>query len=357
MLPPEKKLTPRRIVLLAAFLAVLTALTIWRLGTPWGATRGVFAESIAGETMGTTYHVTLVTSEPLPEEHRNRVAAQIADELAAVNRLMSTYDPESELSRFNAADGTELFPLSPETLQVLEYAQQVSVETGGAFDVTVGPLVAAWGFGAGASITPPDDAALAALREQVGYEKILLDTESSAARKAVPNLRVDLSAIAKGYGVDQVAQLLDSRGFENYLIEIGGEVRTRGANPDGDPWQVAIERPIEDGRAIQRTVPLSGESMATSGDYRIYYERDGRRVSHTIDPRTGRPIEHNLASVSVIHDQCAFADAYATALNVLGPEQGLALAETLNLPALFIIRTDNGFEETATSHFAMAYQN
>ena len=356
MLPPEKKLTRRRVVVLALFLFVLTALTVWRLGTPWGVESGIFMEKIAGETMGTTYHVTLITDEALEDNYRDRIAAQIADELAAVNRLMSTYDPDSEISRFNAADHSDPFPVSPATLEVLEYAQRVSVESDGAFDVTVAPLVAAWGFGAGASITPPEATELAALREQVGYDKIILDLASKSVRKTAPAVRIDLSAIAKGYGVDQVAELLDARGFENYLVEIGGEVRTRGTNQNGLPWQVAIERPVDGGRAIQRIVPLSGQSMATSGDYRVFYERDGRRFSHTVDPRTGRPIEHDLASVSVIHTQCAFADAYATALNVLGPEEGVRLAETLDLPALFIVRREDGFEEFATSLFKTRYK-
>jgi thiamine biosynthesis lipoprotein len=230
---------------------------------------------------------------------------------------------------------------------VFRLAQQISQLSGGAFDVTVGPLVNAWGFGPEEWTGGPDPETLAGLMERVGFDKLILDNRG--VRKTRPDLSCDLSAIAKGYGADRAAQALDRLGLENYQVEVGGEICTRGHNRQGDPWSVAIEKPDPLARSIFRIVHLSGEAIATSGDYRNFREVDGVRLSHTIDPQTGRPVAHCLASASVIDRQCARADALATALMVLGPEKGPELARRERLAAFFVLHDGNNrFTSMAT---------
>ena len=311
--------------------------------------------SYSGQTMGTSYTAKLrVLCAHIRDGLVCRtIEGKIAATLESVNARMSTYSPDSELSRFNAAPAGVPFSVSPETVEVFVLAREVSEPTGGAFDVTVGPLVNAWGFGPEERHEKtPDEATLAALRERVGYTMVHVDAAADTLTKDRADIYCDLSAIAKGYAVDLVAQALDQAGGTDYMVEVGGEVRTKGLNMEGKPWRIAIEKPSPGGRAIQLVVPLSGLAMATSGDYRNYYEVEGQRFSHTIDPRTGRPIEHNLASVTVLHDRCALADAYATALMVLGADEGLAMAERLGLKALLIVRHgQTDYEERPTTAF------
>lgn len=303
---------------------------------------------LTGLTMGTTY--TIKIADPGAEARATETAQDIGVLLQQVNNIFSTYREDSELSRFNNNDGSAPFSLSDDLRRVFEISLEVSRQTRGAFDITVGPLVNAWGFGPDNPTHPPTGDEIAALRERIGYEKLTL--ENGALSKARPDVYCDLSAVAKGYGVDCVAHKLDELGIANYMVEIGGEVRTRGTHTAGTPWQIAIEKPVTGQRTVERVVPLSDLSMATSGDYRNFFESNGRRYSHTIDPRTGQPIEHRLASVSVLHAECAWADAYATALNVLGPDDGYALAQRLGLQALFVVRNDDGsFSEKATPTF------
>jgi thiamine biosynthesis lipoprotein len=238
-------------------------------------------------------------------------------------------------------------------IRVFLLAQEVSEASGGAFDVTVGPIVNTWGFGPVKQARPPTDAEIAAARADVGYRLLAIDAAAGTIAKARPDMYADLSAIAKGFGVDQVARALDARGIGRYMVEVGGEVRVRGTNAAGVPWQVGIERPDETVQRAQLVVPMANVSMATSGDYRNYFEKDGRRFSHEIDPTTGHPIRHRLASVTVLAPECAFADAYATALLVLGPERGYALALKKGLAAYFIERRpEGGFAERQTPAFA-----
>jgi thiamine biosynthesis lipoprotein len=292
--------------------------------------------------MGTNYSVKLAVAD-LPAEERAAIRRIIEARLGRVDRLMSTYRPDSELSRFNRHGANEPFPVAPETLAVFRIAHEVSDLSGGAFDVTVGPLVAAWGFGAADPIpAPPPDAELERLRARVGFERIQIDADAGTLAKTVAGAVCDLSAIAKGYAVDQVAAALEEKGYGDFLVEIGGEVRARGQRLDGAFWRVAIERPDSAPRGAFEVIPLRDVALATSGDYRNYYEVAGRRISHTIDPRSGRPVEHALASVSVLHADAIHADALATALNVLGPEAGYALAESEGLAAYFIVRRADG---------------
>ena len=308
--------------------------------------------SFRGETMGTTFEVKVVV-ESLSKARQSELQTRIHSELDGVNEKMSHYREDSELSRFNRSREIEPFSISSNTFEVFRQAEELSELTRGAFDVTVGPLVNAWGFGPmGQPERVPSDEEIAAIKAQVGFDKLDLDAEHSTIRKSEPSIVCDLSAIAKGYGVDRVAVALDEEGFRDYMVEVGGEVRTRGLNDLGVPWRIGVEKPTVGGRTIQKVVSLSGLAMATSGDYRNYYEVDGVRISHMIDPRSGRPITHRLASVTVIDDQCARADGWATALMILGTEEGYALAKEQDLPVFFLVHDgETGFRELSTPAF------
>jgi len=291
--------------------------------------------------MGTRYTVEVVVNELSPQRF-SELEGVVEATLADVNAKMSNYLEDSEVSRLNRWTEAGPFKVSSDSLEVLQHASEISSTTGGAFDITVAPLVSAWGFGPpGRPPAQPTTDEIERLQESTGWEKLQVERVTSTVTKARPDLTLDLSAIAKGYGVDRVADALDAEGVEHYMVEVGGEVRTKGLNSQGGPWRIGIERPVPGDQAIDLIVPLSGFAMATSGDYRNYYEVEGRRISHTIDPRTGYPIAHNVASVSVIAPLCVRADAYATGLLVLGPE-GFDLAEGLGLAAYFLQRDKEG---------------
>jgi thiamine biosynthesis lipoprotein len=327
---------------------VAAAMLIWLLVAPGCAREsGHPVLSLRGETMGTTYSIQIVAS--LDGLDSESLATQIDATLEQVNARMSTYRPDSELSRFNASASTDWFPVSAELAEVVRVALRVSQESSGAFDITVGPLVNLWGFGPGtARETPPTDSAIAEANSRVGWQQLSLREEPPALHKQHPGLYVDVSAIAKGYAVDRVAQVLENAGIQDYLVEVGGELRGHGRNGRGVPWQIAIERPDVDKRAAFRVVALQDSGMATSGDYRNFFEVDGKRYSHTIDPATGRPVVHQLASVTVLADSAMFADAWATALLVLGPERGMAVAKQLGLAAMFIEHEGDGLRVQST---------
>lgn len=309
----------------------------------------------AGPTMGTQYHIKVVA--PLDPAGRAALEQSIEDTLERVNALMSTYRPDSQLSQFNTSPDTTPIPIDPEMVDVFRVSLRVSEESGGAFDVTVGPLVNAFGFGPNAPPTPPAAEELAALRERVGYKMLTLDPAAKTLQKVRPDLYCDLSAVAKGYGVDAVAQTLDAAGIDRYMVEIGGEVHTRGRNIRGEYWRIGIEKPSATEQTAQGIVALNNYSMATSGDYRNFYEHEGQRYSHTMDPRTGLPAQHALASATVLHARCADADAYATTLMVLGPDAGYAFALEHNLAAHLIIHgPGDSFLEKSTPAFE-AYQH
>ena len=311
--------------------------------------------TFVGETMGTTYAVKVVSSRPGgPRQRQIRQAVLAA--LEQVDSRMSTYRPSSELSRFNRWQETTPFEVSGPTFEAFRLALEASEVSGGAFDVTVGPLVEAWGFGPGGRRSrQPSEDDIRELLAVTGYRSLELDASAQTIRKKIPEIYCDLSGVAKGYGVDRVATALDGLGAAHYMIEVGGEIRTRGRNLEGRAWQLAIESPTAAG-AIHRVVPVSGAALATSGDYRNQYDLEGLRVSHTIDPRVGRPVEHSLASVSVVHSRCALADAFATALMVLGPDEGWRLAVRENLAALFLIRdSETGLVEKMSPAFDELY--
>ena len=304
----------------------------------------------SGETMGTFYTVTV--AEDVTEIAAERIAHKIKERLAGVNNRMSTYLEDSELSRFNRSRSTDWQVVSPQLLKVLLEAQRVSVLSGGAFDVTVGPVVNLWGFGPapGMDDVPTANAVARALSD-VGYRHLELRTSPPMIRKRIPRLYVDLSAIAKGYAADEVVAVLIAEGIVNALVEIGGELYASGVNARGDPWRIGIEKPVEGAREVLHSIEVSGAGVATSGDYRIYTEIEGRHYSHEIDPYTGRPVTHRTTLVSVVAPSAMEADALATALLVLGSKAGLELAHRYGITAYFVDRNDNGFASLATPEF------
>jgi FAD:protein FMN transferase len=304
--------------------------------------------SVSGATMGTTYSVKWVSAEP---DSAARIGARLEQSLLAVNQAMSTYIEDSELSRFNQAGAGYATEVSAGLFEVLQLAQGISESTQGAFDVTVGPLVNLWGFGPdGRVIHAPEQAQIDAARQRVGYQRLQLDPQTLRVTKDA-DLYVDLSAIAKGYGVDELARLLEYEGIDSYLVEIGGELRARGLKPDGNGWRIAIESPVETGREVQRVITVHEAGVATSGDYRNYFQEEGVRFSHTLDPLTGRPITHQLASVTVLGSTCAEADALATAMTVMGDERGYQYAVDNGIAAFFIVKSETGFVERMTPQF------
>jgi len=242
--------------------------------------------------------------------------------------------------------------VSPRFAEVLEAALAIGAASGGAYDVTVAPLVDLWGFGAeGPRDGIPDPAALAATRARVGQEKLDWDPGSRWLDKRAA-IALNFSSIAKGYAVDRVAAILEAAGFADYLVEIGGEMRVAGLSPRGDAWRVAVERPEAGTRAVARGIELSDRAIATSGDYRNFFTVDGERYSHLIDPRSGAPVTHDVVSVTVVDESCMVADGWATALAVLGREAALEVAAKAGLAVYLLAREGEGFEEYSSPAFA-----
>lgn len=306
--------------------------------------------AISGPTMGTTYSLKVASPPDNVDAHALRVAADAV--LDRIDRSMSGYREDSEISRFNASSSTDWYAVSSDLATVVDYALQVSRESGGAFDITVGPLVAAWGFGAvGEPIDLPDDARLTELKAHVGYQKLQARLNPPALRKSDAALEVDLNGIAPGYAVDLMAERLRSLHLTSFMIDIGGEVLAQGRNGRGELWRIAVEKPIDAEPEPYAIVQLDAAAVTTSGEYRHYYDRDGRRYSHTIDPRTGHPVEHTLASVVVAGPTSMYTDAWATALNVLGTEAGRALAEKRSMAVMFIDAAEGGLVSVVTPQF------
>ncbi|MFK7912556.1 MAG: FAD:protein FMN transferase [Pseudomonadales bacterium] len=334
--------------------------TLWLAALLGLALSGCEAErqyqSYSGQTMGTYYRV---TCDCAPGQ------AVLDSELQNVNRQMSNYDEQSDLSRINRAPVGEWQPLGADLYQVLDYAARVYELSAGAFDITVAPVLALWGFGpdAGPLEQQPDPATLQEAARRVDGAAVRLRTEPAAVRRE-QDVMLDLSALAKGHGVDRVATRLEELGCEHFLVDIGGEVRAQGLSPQQRAWRVGVEVPDAQSRgSVARVVHLRNQAIATSGDYRNFIELAGseatdtpQRWSHTIDPRTAQPVRHTLASVSVLAATAMQADALATALNVLGPEAGYTLAQQQGLAVLFIERTAQGYQQRYTPAFEDALE-
>lgn len=308
------------------------------------------AYELSGSAMGTSWNTIIVA--PPETVDRDRLRDGIAATLETLEASMSTWRPASELSRFNANPGTGWIPVSRTLCDAVAAAQSVSRMTGGAFDVTVGPLVNLWGFGPDdTGSRPPAALPLTAARARVGYSQLDTDCTVPALRKARGDVYVDLSAFAKGYAVDAVAELLEAEGVHNYLVEIGGELRLRGMNARRGDWRVAIEVPERSGRGVQKILDVTDTAVATSGDYRNFYEYDGRYYSHTIDPASGEPVTHTGASATVLAERAAIADGLATALMVMGPDAGIAFADRANIAVYILARRGAAFEALASRRF------
>ena len=312
----------KRIVILLSLSCLL--LTLCHCVQPENAKRFTFS----GNTQGTYYQVTYYAADTVVTH------VQIEEALDKFLRVASLWDPESEISRVN---GNEEMTVGTDFQAIFFEAQEISRLTGGAFDITVGGLVNAWGFGP----YQPEDSVMVkidSLRQYVGFQNI--DIINSVVVKKDPNIKIDFNAIAKGYSVDLMAQILRHHNIDNFLVDIGGEVYASGLKPDGGKWNVGIEKPSETDlspQKVQEVIALSNKATATSGTYRKYITKDDIRYSHTIDPTTGRPVEHSLLSVTVIADRCVTADALATAFMVMGVEKAMEfLSENPQYEGYFI---------------------
>lgn len=303
---------------------------------------------LSGPTMGTSYNIKYITGDEFPES--KDIHTEVDRLLEEVNDQMSTYRPDSELSRFNQYQGNDEFPVSEETAIVVKEAIRLNGLTQGALDVTVGPLVNLWGFGPEArpEVVPTDEE-LSARKAKIGIHH--LSATKTTLTKDMPNLYVDLSTIAKGWGVDVVADYIESLGIHNYMVEVGGEIRLKGLNREGVAWRIAIEKPSIDERTIQEIIEPGDMAVATSGDYRNYFERDGVRYSHIINPETGKPINHKVVSVTVLAPSSMTADGLSTGLMVLGEDKGMAIANQHDIPVLMVVKTAEGFEELSSEAF------
>ena len=263
--------------------------------------------------------------------------------LAEINSRMSTYDAKSELSRFNQYQQSDWFSVSNDTARVVKFALEVARSTDGAFDPTVGPAVNLWGFGPeGRRKEPPSAEEIAAVRGLVGYQNVEVRSDPPALRKKRLDIHLDLSAIAKGYAVDEIAVLLVENDCRDSLVVIGGEIRATGRKPDGSHWRIGIEEPDSNGQALERKVQIENAAMGTSGDWQNSFNHKGLRYSHVIDPQTARPVSHATAGVTVIADLAIQTDAWATALLVMGVDRGIDWCEEHQVAAIFFVRRPNG---------------
>ncbi len=313
-------------------------------GTASAASRDL--TSVSGGIFGTTWTVKLVGESP----DVTALSRDLDRRLQLLDMALSTYREDSELMRLNRAGAGEWVEVSPELHEVLALSKRVHHASDGAFDPTVGVLVRAWGFGPDAKPTAAPN--VEGLMRTVDFDALELHPSKRAARWTRAGVELDLSAIAKGYAVDELAARLDESGETRYMVEIGGEVRVRGDGPSGGPWRIGVESPRAGApRAPAVAVALRDGAMATSGDYRNFYQLDGRTVSHTIDPRTGSPVTHEVGSVTVLCATAAEADAWATALNVLGHGLGESVASRAGLDYLMIVRVEDGFRHIVSPGF------
>ncbi len=316
------------------------------------------ASTLGGQAMGTAWtarwHAGEHSSPILAPE---RLRAEISRRIERIESRMSNWRDDSEISRFNSSESTDWFSVSSETVRVIDAAGEISRQSKGAFDITVSPLVELWGFGVAAAKAAPGTERLAVAQSLVGWKKLVTRQDPPAIRKTIPGLTINLSAIAKGYAVDVVAEFFESLPVDGYLVEIGGETRVGGKRPGGRPWRIGVEEPIAGVRRVRRVLSFSegSRAVATSGDYRNRKVHQGRYVSHTLDPRTGQPVQHNLAAVTVVASDCMTADGLATMLMVLGPEEGLDHAKRHGIAALLLSRLGGEVHETATPEFLNAF--
>ncbi|MDI3203531.1 FAD:protein FMN transferase [Pseudomonas shahriarae] len=304
-------------------------------------------EAFGGPTMGSTYSIKYVRTPGTPAA--NEVQPQVERILAEVDRQLSTYRSDSDIERFNDLPANRCQPMPESILQLVRTGEQLSQASGGAFDLTVEPLLNLWGFGPQArQVKVPDPMTLALARQRVGHQHLRIDGHQLCKDAAV---QVDFNSIAAGYTVDRIAERLGQLGIQRYLVEVTGELKAAGRKPDGTPWRVALEEPRDDQQVAERVIVVDGFGVSTSGDYRNYFQQDGRRYSHTLDARSGAPITHHLASVTVLEPSALMADGLSTLLLVLGPDEGWDYAEKQRIAAFFVMREGDAFVTRSNKAF------
>jgi FAD:protein FMN transferase len=311
-------------------------------------------KKLSGNTQGTSYHISFWSNTPADLK---TVEKNLNTELARIDQQLSNYRPDSAIEQFNALISDQALPVDAEIVNLIEQARAVSIASDGCYDLTIKPLFDLWGFNHD-QLSAPDAATLKSTLQNIGLTQ-LERLDATHLRKHNANLRIDLSSIGQGYSVNRISKLLEQQHIDNYLVEIGGELQTRGQKPDGKPWRIALEKPLSGERTlhkiitIQRTTPLA---IMTSGTYRHYFDVDGIRYSHILDARTGKPVTHSTVSVSVLHDDATQADAWSTALLCLGKTAGLAAANKAGIAALFIEQQGDAFNEFNSAAMATLQQ-
>lgn len=305
---------------------------------------GQVIEKLEGAAQGTTYHISYWSESPV---NGKEIEASIKSELDLIDKTLSNYRPDSVVEIFNSTENTESQEVGNEIVSLVRIAQIVHKASQGCFDLTIKPLFELWGF-RGDELTIPNESAIKKTLSQTGMEMLEIVDETHL-RKKKSNLKVDLSSIAQGYSVERISKLLEQNGIKNYLVEIGGELKTLGHKPDAQAWRIAIERPLPGDQIMQKIITMPKESpmaVMTSGTYRHYFDHEGKRYSHILDARTGRPVTHDLVSITVIHEDPTIADAWDTALLCLGQQDGMKVANAEKIPALFIQQQGNELIET-----------
>ncbi len=301
-------------------------------------------QKLEGSAQGTTYHISYWSELPMDGKD---IEASIKNELDIIDKTLSNYRPDSIIETFNSTENTDSQEVGNEIVSLVRIAQTVHQATQGCFDLTIKPLFELWGF-RGDELTIPNDATIRKTLSQIGMEKLEVVDETHL-RKKQSNLKVDLSSIAQGYSVGKISRVLEQKGIKNYLVEIGGELKTRGHKPDSQAWRIAVERPLPGEQVMQKILTMPKESpiaVMTSGTYRHYFDHEGKRYSHILDARTGRPVSHDLVSITVIHEDPTIADAWDTALLCLGQEDGMKVANAEKIPVLFIQQQGNELIES-----------
>ncbi|MGZ5029457.1 MAG: FAD:protein FMN transferase [Methylobacter sp.] len=291
-------------------------------------------QKLEGPAQGTTYHISYWPESTVDTK---AIKADIENEFAVIDKLLSNYRPDSTIEAFNSVENTESQEVGSEIVSLVKIAQVVNQASQGCYDLTIKPLFDLWGF-KGNALTIPKDSTILATLKQIGMAKLEI-VDDTHLRKKQADLKVDLSSIAQGYSVERISKVLEQKGIANYLVEIGGELKTNGHKPGLQPWRIAVERPLPEERTMHKVVTMPKDSpmaVMTSGTYRHYFDDHGQRYSHILDARTGRPVSHNLVSVTVMISDPTVADAWSTALLCLGPKDGMAAANTAKIPALFI---------------------
>lgn len=315
------------------------------------ATPASTATVLDGKTMGTFWRVSVIGVD---EAKAQALRAKVQAQLDADDRLLSTWKNDSALMRFNHAADTRPWPVSEAMADIVTLSLRIGAKTDGAMDITVGPLVNLWGFGPDKQpVATPDAQAIAAAKARTGLQHLQVINQSGRQflQKDIPDLFVDLSTVGEGYAADHLARLMEQEGISRYLVSVGGALVSRGMNGEGKPWRVAIQKPTDRENAVQAIVDINGHGISTSGSYRNYYELDGKRISHVIDPQTGQPITHKLVSVTVIAPTALEADGWDTGLMVLGPEKAQQVVREQGLAVYMIVKEGEGFKTWMSLQF------